>query len=134
MPAHLLLSHFPIALLVVGAALDLAALLMGRPALRRAAGVLLILGAVTAFAAFLTGQGALMRALGGDPPDPARVEIHTRWGGAGVWLVAGAGVLRALWRERLTGVQGWVNLAAALAAAAVVVAISLTGTAIRHGG
>lgn len=134
MPVHLLLSHFPIVLFVLGATLDVVGALTGRPPARRAAGWMLILGAGLAFAAFLTGQGALMRALGANPPDPTAVEMHTRWGGAGVWVLAIAGVTRALWRERFTGVHGWVNVLVALVGAGLVVAITVTGTAIRHAG
>ncbi|HEV2149974.1 MAG TPA: DUF2231 domain-containing protein, partial [Longimicrobiaceae bacterium] len=58
-PLHLLLAHFPVALIVTGAAADVLGALLRRDALRRWAGALLILGGVAALLAMLTGQGAL---------------------------------------------------------------------------
>ncbi len=40
---------------------------------------------------------------------------------------------RAAWRRSLAGWRGWLLLATALASAAVVTAIALTGHAISHG-
>lgn len=137
MSAHLFIVHFPVALLLSGAAADAIGVAAGRPSLRRHAGALLVLGALAALLAFLTGQGAMSSALLRGTPDAAamqRLEVHSQWGAVGVWLLAGAGVLRALWRERLQGVRGWVCLAAALGSAALVTAISLSGTAIAHPG
>lgn len=134
MPAHLFLIHFPVALVVVGAMLDVIGALGGRPDARRWGGAFLIMGAAAALLAFWTGQAALDHLAGGAPllGSPV-VEAHTQWGGAGVWPLAGAGMLRAAWRSRLDGLHGWVNLAAAVVAALLVVAITLSGTAIRHG-
>jgi uncharacterized membrane protein len=135
--AHLFIIHFPVALVLTGAAADVIGVAAGRPALRRHAGALLILGAVAALLAFLTGQGAMSAALLRGMPDAAamqRIEAHSQWGAVGVWLLGGAGVLRALWRERLGDARGWVCLALAVASAALVTLISLSGTAIAHGG
>ncbi len=133
MPLHLFLVHFPVALVTVGAAADLAGALAGRVEARRWAGVLLVLGAAAAALAFFTGGGALSYALARvSPVDPA-LEAHTRWGGAGVWPLLALGALRLAWRRRLDGAHGWALLAAALASAALVVAITVTGTRISHG-
>lgn len=134
MPAHLFVVHFPVALLIVGAAADLAGAALKDAGLRRFAGVLLMLGAAGAVLAFFTGGGALSMAALRVPPGDPRIEAHTQWGGAGVWLLAVAGVLRGLWHRRLDGWQGWAALALALVSAALVVAIAVTGTAISHGG
>lgn len=134
MPAHLYLAHFPVALVTLGAAADLAGAALRDERLRRFGGVLLIAGALAAFLTFLTGQNALAMALSRVHPGNPAIETHTQWGGAGVWVVVGAGMLRALWRDRLTGVYGWVTLAAGVAAAVVVTALAFTGTAISHGG
>lgn len=133
MPAHLFLAHFPLALLVVGAAADAVGVAVGSMPVRRWAGVLLMLGAAAALLAFLTGSGALSDLLGRVPPGHPRIEAHTQWGGAGIWLLVGTGMLRAVWREHLSGPRGWVCLAAALVSALLVVAVSLSGTAISHG-
>jgi uncharacterized membrane protein len=133
MPLHLFLVHFPVALIVVGAAADVVGAALQSREARRWAGVLLILGALFAVAAFLTGQSALA-ALGPFRPESfARVETHTQWGGAGVWALAIAGGLRAAWRGRLEGVVGWVTLGLAVLSAVLVIAISTSGTAIAHG-
>lgn len=133
MPAHLLIVHFPIALVVVGAMVDAVGTLAGRREVRRWGGTLLMLGAAAALLAFWTGQGALDRLGGGASLHASpTLEAHTQWGGAGVWPLAAAGMLRAAWRSRLDGPYGWANLAVAVLAAALVVAITLSGTAIRH--
>lgn len=133
MPLHLFLVHFPVALLVTGAAADLAGALMRNERVRAWAGVLLVLGGAAAFAAFLTGGDALARALARVPPGDPRLEAHAQWGGAGVWVLAGGAVLRGLWMRKLDGVQGWVLLGVSLVSAVVVVLISLSGSAISHG-
>lgn len=133
MPLHLFVSHFPIALITSAAVADVVGTLSGSRDLRRAAGVLLIAGAVAAFVTFVTGQGALSYLLAVARPDAEIVERHTQWGGAGVWGLCGAGALRAAWAARLEGTFGWINLLVAVAAAALVVAIGTTGTAIMHG-
>lgn len=134
MPAHLYLAHFPVALVTLGAAADLAGVVMRDPRLRRFGGALIMLGALVAFFTFLTGQNALALALVRVHPGNPAIETHTQWGGAGVWVIVIAGVLRALWRDRLEGPYGWATLAAGLAAAAVVTALAVTGAAISHGG
>ena len=133
MPAHLFLAHFPVALILVGAAADAAGATLRDERLRRFAGALLLLGAGFALLSFFTGQNALSLALMRVGPADERVGLHTQWGGAGVWGLAAAAVLRGFWMKRLDGWRGWAALAAALASAALVVAITLTGSAIAHG-
>ena len=131
MPVHLFIVHFPVALVLAAAGTELAGVALGSAALRRGAGHLLIAGALAAFLSFFTGSGALSALLSTTPLNPA-ADAHAQWGGAGVWGVCGAGVLRLLWRRRLDGVYGWANLAVVLAASALVTAITLSGMAIRH--
>lgn len=133
MTAHLFIAHFPVALITVGAAADVLGAATRREGLRRAAGWLLVLGAAAALLAFFTGQGAYGAALSRVDPGSPRLEAHTQWGGAGVWALAAAGGLRLAWRERLEGAPGWITLALAVVSAALVIAISLSGTAISHG-
>lgn len=134
MPAHLFIAHFPVALVVCGAAADLGGAVLRSERARAFAGVLLMLGGASAFLAFLTGGGALSAALSRVSPVDPRLEAHQQWGAAGVWLLLGAAALRAAWRRRLDGARGWIALAAALATAAVVTGIALSGGAISHGG
>jgi uncharacterized membrane protein len=131
-PAHLWLVHFPVALLLLGAAVDAAGAALRGPRVRAFAGALLVLGAAFAVLAFLTGQGALFHAMTRIPPGDPRLDAHAQWGGAGVWALAAAGVLRALWHGRLEGARGWAALAVALFSAALVAAMTLTGAAISH--
>ena len=131
MPLHLLLVHFPVALLVVGAAADLIGAVLRNEGVRRWAGVLLILGAAASVPAMLTGQGAAS-VLPFDPQVYQRMEVHSQWGGAGLWLLVGAGGLRAAWRGRLQGIHGWISLALAVLSAVLVLAIASSGSAISH--
>lgn len=133
MPAHLFIVHFPVALILTGAAADLAGAALRSERVRAFAGALLILGGVAAFVAFFTGGGALAAVLSRVTPGDPRLEAHQQWGAAGVWLLVAAAALRAAWRRRLDGARGWIALAAALASAVVVVFIALSGTAISHG-
>ena len=133
MPAHVFLAHFPVALILVGAAADVVGAVLRSEAVRRFAGVLLVLGGASAFLAFFTGGGALSAALARVPPGDPRLEAHQQWGAAGAWLLIGASGLRLAWRRSLDRARGWIALAAALAAAAVVTGIALSGSAISHG-
>lgn len=133
MSTHLFLAHFPVALILVGAAADLAGALAGRRPVREFAGVLLVLGGLSALLAFFTGGGALADAMVRVPPGDPRLEAHPQWGAVGTWLLVGGAGLRAAWRRSPGGARGWILLAAALASAAVVTAIALTGHAIAHG-
>ncbi|MEW5926385.1 MAG: hypothetical protein AB1941_02745, partial [Gemmatimonadota bacterium] len=80
-------------------------------------------------------QGALDAALprlGVVGPAADRVELHARWGGAGVWVLAGGAALRAAWHDRLEGPRGWLLAAAALLAALLALGIAASGTGISH--
>lgn len=120
------------ALLLTGAAADLLGVINRSEGMRRAAGVLLILGGAGALLAFFTGQGALSAALSRIDPGSPRLEAHTQWGAVGVWVLMALAALRVLWRRRLVGVHGWLALGAALASAALVTAIAISGSAIAH--
>lgn len=133
MPLHLFLAHFPVALILAGAAGDLGGAVLRSERTRRFAGVLLIAGGASAFLAFLTGGGALSAALARVTPGDPRLEAHQQWGAAGVWLLLGAAGLRLAWRRHLDGARGWMALAAAVASAAVVTGIALSGAAVSHG-
>ena len=132
MTAHHWIIHFPVALLLAGAAADAVGTAARAPHLRRWATPLLVGGAAAAVLAFATGQGALLVAQGRHPADDA-VELHARWGGAGAWPLAAAGALRLAWRDRLRGPSGAALLAAAVVSAVLVVLISRSGITIVHG-
>lgn len=132
MPLHLLISHFPIALLVVGAAVDVWGAIAGSESARRTGGGLLMGGSLAAVLAFLTGGDALAQLMARSPAGGPAVDAHVQWGGAGVWLLAGAGMIRALWRDRTRSPYSWITLAAGVASAVLVVVISLSGTALAH--
>lgn len=131
MPLHLVLVHFPVGLLVVGAIVDLVGTLAGREGTRRWAGAMLMIGAAAALLAFLSGENALLT-LGREIETQQRVEVHTQWAGVGIWLLMIAGGLRAAWRNRLDGAQKWITLGMAVLSALLVLGISLSGTAINH--
>ncbi|HEX6751458.1 MAG TPA: DUF2231 domain-containing protein [Longimicrobium sp.] len=132
-PGHLFLAHFPVALIVTGAAADAIGAATAKQGLRRAAGALLVLGAATSMLTFLTGGAALQAIYPRVSPGDPRIEVHAQWGGAGVWALAAAGALRGLWRDRLRGPHRWILLAAAIASAVLVIAIAFSGAALSHG-
>jgi uncharacterized membrane protein len=133
MNTHLLLAHFPVALIVSGALADLAGALAGREALRRCAGALLVAGGFLALLAFFTGGDALAAVAGRVRPGDPRLDAHPQWGAVGTWLLVGGALLRAAWRRSLHGPRGWLLVGVALLSAAVVGAIAVTGHAIAHG-
>jgi uncharacterized membrane protein len=133
MPLHIFLAHFPFALILVGAAADTIGTVLQKERIRVWAGSALMLGSFFAVLAFLTGQRAMSYVLSQPQPPYQLVADHSQWGGAGLWVLVGAGVLRGLWRRRLTGLHGWGLLALAILSAVLIVFISATGTAITHG-
>ena len=131
-PAHVFLAHFPVALVLTGAAGDALGAILPRQGLRSAAGALLVLGAAAAVLTFFTGDAAgfaLSRHPGTDHP---LIETHTQWAVAGLWAIAGGGALRLAWRERLGGWHGWLLLAIAILSGALVIGIALSGAALAH--
>jgi uncharacterized membrane protein len=132
-PAHLFVAHTPLVLVVLGAVVDLVGAATGQDAWRRWATPLLIIGAAAAVVAFATGQGAAAHAFARPSPQFARIDVHAQLGGAAVWVLVIMGGLRAIWRNRLHGLHGWINLAASALAAALVIAITYSGLAIAHG-
>lgn len=105
MTAHHWLVHFPVALLVVGAAADAVGALAGSDRSRYWATPLLVAGSAAALLAFFTGQGAMLMMQGRAAADGA-VATHAQWGGAAVWPIAASGALRLAWRTRLAGPRG----------------------------
>jgi uncharacterized membrane protein len=132
-PTHLWIAHAPLVLIVLGAAADLTGAATGQQQWRRWATPLLLFGAAAALAAFATGQGAAAHAFARQPPQFARIDVHAQLGGAAVWVLVVMGGLRAAWRRHLSGPSGWINLAAALVAAVLVIVITYSGLAIAHG-
>lgn len=132
MPVHLFVAPFAFVLLVCGAALDLAGMVMPEPRWRRIAGALLIVGAGAALVAFFTGSAAMAQALGSGRVDFQRMDVHTQWGGAGVWALGLLGALRLAWRNELHGAVSWAALAAGLLSAALVTAIAVSGFTLAH--
>ena len=136
MSAHVLLGHFPISLILVGAVADLAGFVLASAPLRRFGGWLLILGGVGALAAFMTGSGAsreLLARAAGDPVLFERIEAHSMLASLGAWLLAGAAVLRFTWRDRMEGAESIATLVAALLSAVLVLVVGFSGMAVRHG-
>jgi uncharacterized membrane protein len=133
MTAHLFIVHFPVSLIFIGALLDIIGHGIAERDVRRWAGRLFMMGAAAAFLAFATGENAKLVAIGAPSVDLMQLQAHQQWGSVGAWGLAIAGALRALWRERLDGLFGWLNLAIVIAGSGIVLGITLTGTLIRHG-
>ena len=133
MSSHLFIIHFPIALVLAGAVIDLFGIALGDRNVRGWGGILLMAGGIAAFLAFVTGEGAHMASVGSGEIDLIRMEIHQQWGSVGAWALLLIALLRALWRRRLEGGHGWLNLGLAAIAVIVVIATTVTGTLVRHG-
>ena len=133
MSLHLFVVHFPVALLVAGAAADLAGAALGSARMRAWGGAALVAGGAFALLAFLTGGGALQQAAARLGPVDPRVEAHQQLGAVSAWVLAGLAALRAAWMRDLRGARGWLAAAAALAMAALAVAVTLSGQAVSHG-
>lgn len=133
MNTHLFVIHFPIAAAMLGAFADLVGAASGNPALRVRGGQLLMVAGFAALLAFLTGDGARLAALSTGEIDPSRLALHEQWGSVGAWVLVGAATARAVWRHRLDGALGWLNLAIAIISVAIALGVTITGTAVRHG-
>jgi uncharacterized membrane protein len=100
---HPALVHFPLALLPVAVALDLATLLLRRPTwLDRAAPVLYAMGALGAGAAFLAGEEAEEGLRGLQPAVASLIDEHSDWATRTLWIFVVVAVLRIgiFWYER----------------------------------
>jgi uncharacterized membrane protein len=129
---HLVLLHFPIALLIVGAVLKLVGVSGDRPGTQVAARTCLILGGLAAVGTAFTGQAAeeiVEHAL------PAAEEVLEAHEGVGMWAayLAGAVVLAELATIRVRrGALAWAAAALALVTAGLTAYAGLTGGRIRH--
>jgi uncharacterized membrane protein len=133
MNSHLLIVHFPVSFIVLGAFVELAGAALRDRALRDWAWRLLLMGSLAAFLAFATGESARMAAMGAGYMGGPELETHELWGSVGIWALAVAALLRTLWRHRMEGPFAWINLLLMMGAAAVVVIITVFGTLVRHG-
>lgn len=133
MAPHLFIVHFPVALILVGVLADLAGTALADRALRMRAGQLIIIGGVAAFLGFVTGEGAKILAISTTQVDVARIATHEQWGSVGAWALLGVALSRTMWRGRLEGGIGWVNVLIGVAGAAIVIGITLSGSLVRHG-
>lgn len=127
---HPLVVHFPIALLLVAAAVDLGAVVTQHDGIRRAAGWLLLAG--TAFLPFTYWSGRLAsdRVENPFPRAQAVMAEHADLAWWTLWVFIALAVLRVglVYRERL---RGWLHAASA---AALVAAVGLLALTADHGG
>jgi len=109
LPYHPIVVHFPIALLLVGFAVDLAGLLLKRDWLARAALLLLILGSLGAVAARQAGK-AEEESIVKTPAIEAAIETHEESGNFTMWFFAGITVVRAALTglKKFTPAMGWI--------------------------
>jgi uncharacterized membrane protein len=128
---HLVLLHFPIALLIVGALLRLASL-GGGDGFRVAARTCLILGGLAAVGTAFTGQAAEEVVEHALPAAEETLEAHEE---VGMWAayLAAAVVLAELVTVRVRrGPLAWLAAVLALATAGLTAYAGLTGGRIRH--
>ena len=129
---HLVLLHFPIALLIVGAVLKLASLAGDRPGLRVAARTCLLVGGLAAIGTAFTGQAAEEIVEHALPVSEEVLEGHEE---VGMWAayLAAAVVIAELATVRVRrGPVAWVGAVLALVAAGFTAWAGLTGGRIRH--
>jgi uncharacterized membrane protein len=125
---HPLVVHFPIALVVFGAAAALVYAALGRAFWRGVALLAFVGGALGAWAANVTGE-TIYEAVEGTPVVEALVERHETYGEWALWLsVAAALVLGgAAWARRAESADPdplpWRLVAVALALAAAVLVV-----------
>lgn len=135
-PAHPIIVHFPIALLILGLFLDLAALLMKREWLSRAALVLLVVGTLASVAAVRSGSAQAME-IARPPALDAAIEEHAESGKLTMFFfLALAGARGALARFRkLTAALHWVTFAAWIVGALLLARAGYFGGMLvyRHG-
>jgi len=134
MTPHLFIVHFPVSLILAGILIDLVGVAMSDEVTRSWGSRLLIVGGFLGFAAFATGEGAKFVALASQELDLTRLTRHEQWGSVGAWGLLIMAFLRTLWRNRFTGLHGWLNLALGVSGAILVVMITITGNLVRHGG
>jgi uncharacterized membrane protein len=129
---HLIVLHFPIALLIVGALLEVVSIVMGLPTARSAARLFLMLGALGALATAWSGDAAE-----GLVERSRRVseDVLERHEELGMWTayVAAALLVAQLASLRFRGpVLRWGVAALAVVAAVMVGLAGFTGGKIRH--
>lgn len=129
---HPILTHFPIAFLLGGLAVDVYARWRGRPDLGRAASGLLIAGVLTAVLAALAGVLAFVTV-------PAHTEqahglMYWHLGIQSASLVLFAWPAWVRWRQGLVPPPAGARLAEWAAALLLVVGSSLGGYIVYHGG
>ena len=134
---HPMVVHFPIALIIVAFAAELAGAALRREFFTKVALLLLVLGTLGTVAAYFSGNfaeesvnevGAVGEAL----------EEHEDAGGAALWAVLAVAAIRSLmaYKRWMTGWRRWL---AVLILAVISLAISRTGylggeLVFRHGG
>jgi len=132
---HPAVVHFPIALLTVAVAFDVACLVLRREWLDRSAAALYALGALGAWAAYLAGDEAA-EGLGNVPVAVGRlIDEHEEWALRTVitFAIVAAARLLIAWRERRQQQIGWIPARAAIGGVALVGLWMLVQTA-EHGG
>lgn len=133
MAPHLFIIHFPVALIVAGAFLELVGVALSDSSYRVWGSRFIIAGGVAAFLGFLSGEGAKLNALSSSEIGAAALESHQQWGSVGAWALLVIAILRSMWRNRFDGAMAWVNGGLALVAVALVIGITISGTMVRHG-
>lgn len=133
MNVHLFVVHFPVSFVLLAAVLEALGVALGDAELRYWGWRFLLVGAIAIFIAFVTGEGAKLDALGPGGVDIQRIATHEQWGSVGIWAIVGAALMRTLWRHHVHGARAWANLLIVVAAAGLVIMITISGTLVRHG-
>lgn len=125
---HPVVVHFPIALVVFGAAAALVYAALGRAFWRGVALLAFVAGTLGAWAANVTGE-TIYEAVEGTPVVEALVDRHETYGEWALWMSAAAALVLggAAWTQRAKGGEpdplGWRLVAVALALAAAVLVV-----------
>ncbi|HWI48902.1 MAG TPA: DUF2231 domain-containing protein [Rummeliibacillus sp.] len=102
MPLHPLIVHFPIALLILGAVIEIVNVVMKKESLNKFGTLLIILGVISGFVTLATGDGAEHFAYqnwGRDLHD--QVELHSLFADISMFIFSALAIIKILFRHNI---------------------------------
>lgn len=102
MPLHPLIVHFPIALLILGAVIEIVNVVMKKESLNKFGTLLIILGVISGFATLATGDGAEHFAENkwGDSVE-GKIGPHEKFADISMFLFSALAIIKILFRHNI---------------------------------
>ena len=103
MPLHPLIVHFPIALLILGAVIEIVNVVMKKESLNKFGTLLIILGVISGFVTLATGDGAEHFAenkWGGDSVE-GKVGPHETFADISMFIFSALAIIKILFRHNI---------------------------------